>query len=154
MKIDLSSRNLKKLDYLLLKQFVKSLSSSNANDYQESTDLDIESAIFDNNHLSKLENLDQFTNLKNVFIIFLYLLLQLFQAFLSFCFVIVVQLSLANNHLVEIRSICKLVNLQYVNLLNNSLSSLDGFKELKLLIWINVSGNQIKVSLILSPNPI
>ena len=63
MKIDLSNRNLRKLDHLLLKQFVKSLSN---NEHQETTDLDIDSAIFDNNHLSKLENLEQFINLKNV----------------------------------------------------------------------------------------
>lgn len=53
---------------------------------------------------------------------------------------------MANNRLVEIRQISKLLNLEYLNLLNNSLSSLDCFKQLKNLRWLNVSGNQIKVS--------
>ena len=55
------------------------------------------------------------------------------------------KLSIANNRLVEIRTIARLTNLQYLNLLNNSLASLQGFKELKNLIWLNISGNQIKV---------
>jgi len=63
MKLDLSNRNLKKLDLSYIKQ---SLNTLGDNDH-ETTDISIEIACFDNNHLSKLENLEQFLNLKNVF---------------------------------------------------------------------------------------
>ena len=63
MKLDLSNRNLKKLDLTLLKQ---NLNALNTNESHEISDFSIEAACFDNNHLSKLENLGQFVNLKNV----------------------------------------------------------------------------------------
>jgi hypothetical protein len=65
MKLDLSNRNLKKIDLSFIKQ---SLNTLGDNESHEVTDISIEIACFDNNHLSKLENLDQFVNLKNVFI--------------------------------------------------------------------------------------
>ena len=65
MKLDLSNRNLKKLDLSYIKQ---SLNTLGDNKSHEATDISIEIACFDNNHLSKLENLDNFVNLKNVFI--------------------------------------------------------------------------------------
>ena len=67
MKIDLSNRNLKKFDYSFIKSHVNSLSDG---EHQVVDDSCIESAIFDNNHLSKLENLDHFLNLKNVLDLF------------------------------------------------------------------------------------
>ena len=60
MNLDISNKNLKKMDYVLLTQFIKNV---NANLSDEKL---IESAIFDNNHLSKLECLDKFTSLINV----------------------------------------------------------------------------------------
>lgn len=67
MKLDLSNRNLKKLDLTLLKQ---NLNALNTNESHEISDFSIEAACFDNNHLSKLENLGQFVNLKNVIFLF------------------------------------------------------------------------------------
>lgn len=40
----------------------------------------------------------------------------------------------------------------YLNLYNNSLSTLDGFEALKHLKWLNVSGNQLKSLSTLSKN--
>ena len=63
MKIDLSNRNLKKIDLSLIKQNLTTLTASESH---EASNFSVEAACFDNNHLSKLENLDQFVNLKNV----------------------------------------------------------------------------------------
>lgn len=65
MKLDLSNKSLKKLDYLFLKQFLKSISLTNEL-LDESVDEAIQTVILDNNFLSKLENLECFPNLKNV----------------------------------------------------------------------------------------
>jgi hypothetical protein len=128
MKIDLSNKNLKRLDKNLLKNLIESIKFEQQNvsnrsygeqvEESQQQEPSIDTIILDNNHLSKLEHLDKLVRLRS--------------------------LSLANNHLIEIRSIARLINLQYVNLLNNSLTCLDGFKELKHLIWLNLSGNQIK----------
>ena len=118
MKLDLSNKNLKKLEKNLLKNLIDSIKLHVDGASSNSEDTLVDTLILDNNHLSKLENLDKLLGLRN--------------------------LSLANNHLIEIKSIANLKHLKYVNLLNNSLSNLDGFKELKNLIWLNLSGNQIK----------
>ncbi|RNA31872.1 centrosomal of 97 kDa [Brachionus plicatilis] len=124
MKVDLSNKNLKRIDYLFLKQYLKSIVLNNQeeilieNEEDESIEGFVQTICLDNNFLNKLENLESFHNLKN--------------------------LSLGNNRLVEIKSICQLVKLEYVNLLNNSLIDLQPFKQLRNLIWLNISGNQIK----------
>ena len=70
MKLDLSGKNLKKIDYLFLKQYLKSIAIDeheilfDQND--ELIELLIQTICLDNNCLSKIENLDFFTNLKNV----------------------------------------------------------------------------------------
>ncbi|CAF1034133.1 unnamed protein product [Brachionus calyciflorus] len=123
MKVDLSNKNLKKVDYLFLKQYVESIIINNDADsltdsIEGPIELHVQTICLDNNFLNKLDNLEYFVNLKN--------------------------LSLANNRLVEIRTLSKLINLEYVNLLNNSLIGLEPFKDLKNLTWLNLSGNQIK----------
>lgn len=72
MKLDLANKNLKKLDYLFIKQFLKSICLNNPDELldesgnQESAENSVQTIILDNNCLSKLENLECFVNLKNV----------------------------------------------------------------------------------------
>jgi hypothetical protein len=86
MKLDLSNKNLKKLDYLFLKQLLQSIDlvsrgGNGGASEEEEADVDVDAAtadddesperfiqtiIINNNLLSKLENLEQFVNLKNV----------------------------------------------------------------------------------------
>lgn len=64
MKIDLSNKNLRKLDHAILKQSLKAINEQNQSVQYEEYLVDV--ALFDNNHLSKLENFEKFINLKNV----------------------------------------------------------------------------------------
>ena len=64
MKLDLSNKNLRKLDYAVLKQSLKAINEQNQSAPYEEYLVDV--ALFDNNHLSKLENFEKFINLKNV----------------------------------------------------------------------------------------
>lgn len=72
MKVDLSNKNLKRIDYLFLAQYLKSVVLSNNDeilvekDEDESLESLVKTVCLDNNFLSKLENLDSFHNLKNV----------------------------------------------------------------------------------------
>ncbi len=95
MKLDLSNKSLRKIEpldqFLATYQYDMSVKSNTAV---------IEIALFDNNSITKLDNLESYTQLK--------------------------QISLINNHLVELKGIAKLQNLQYLNLLNNSLINIDG----------------------------
>jgi hypothetical protein len=82
MTLDLSNKNLKKLDRILLRNLVDSAKFTNVNeddskllfaDGGEEEKL-IVTLILDNNHLSKLENLEKFVNLRNVSINYLILI--------------------------------------------------------------------------------
>ena len=106
MKIDLSNKNLRKIEPL--------------NHYTETESNKIEIAVFDNNFINKLEHLESYSHLKQVCVFYLSLSVTLFNFNFNF------KLSLANNSLVEIRGIVKLQNLQYLNLINNSLIHVDG----------------------------
>ena len=64
----------------------------------------------------------------------------------TFCLLKWEKLSLANNHLVEIRPLAKLTHLVVVNLAGNSLCRLDNLRELSRLAWLNVADNQLQVS--------
>ena len=73
MTLDLSNKNLKKLDKYLLKNLIDSTkfntnpaTTSNDNENSDEEEKLITTLILDNNHLSKLENLNKFVNLKNV----------------------------------------------------------------------------------------
>lgn len=72
MKVDLTNKNLKRIDYLFLQQYLKSIVLSNQdeilieNEGDESLESLVQTICLDNNFLSKLENLDKFHNLKNV----------------------------------------------------------------------------------------
>lgn len=72
MKVDLSNKNLKRIDYLFLRQYLKSIVLSNKDEVLIEKDEDetienlVQTVCLDNNFLSKLENLDLFHNLKNV----------------------------------------------------------------------------------------
>lgn len=99
MKFDLSNRNLQKIESTILQENLEFLTSQSIdNDVVDETK--IETALFDNNFLSKLDRLDIFTNLRH--------------------------LSVTNNRLIEIKAISKLHYLEFVNLFNNSLTNLNG----------------------------
>ena len=65
MRFDLSNLNLQKIGPDILKENLPFLSSSHEND-DTVDEKNIESALFDNNCLSKLDSLDLFSNLKHV----------------------------------------------------------------------------------------
>ena len=70
MRFDLSNRNLQKITSDVLQANLEFLSSShehdNDNDDNIINEQTIETALFDNNSLSKLDSLDKFSNLKHV----------------------------------------------------------------------------------------
>lgn len=67
MKLDLSDKNLRKLDFSILKQLLETIDLKDENG-QKMEDLEnaIQTIVINNNFLSKLENLEKFVNLKNV----------------------------------------------------------------------------------------
>jgi len=71
MRFDLSNRNLQKIVPDILKENLQFLTSSCDDELVD--EKNVESALFDNNCLSKLDSLDIFLNLKHVRINFLYL---------------------------------------------------------------------------------
>jgi hypothetical protein len=78
MRVDFSNRNIKRLDSILLEQYLgefkrenkelKTLLGEGAIENLDGIDVKefIEILLFDNNSISKLENLNQFINLKRV----------------------------------------------------------------------------------------
>ncbi|XP_048577252.1 uncharacterized protein LOC116601131 [Nematostella vectensis] len=74
--------------------------------------------LYNNNEISKLENLQFFAHLQ--------------------------QLSLANNRLVEMRGISQAQGLKVLDLSNNSIMNIEGLSHLRSLEWLNLSGNSIK----------
>ncbi|XP_051982999.1 centrosomal protein of 97 kDa isoform X2 [Xyrauchen texanus] len=75
--------------------------------------------ILDQNHIIKLEHLEQNESLQ--------------------------QLSVACNRLVRMMGVSKLTHLRVLNLPNNSIGYIEGLKDLNRLEWLNLSGNNIKV---------
>ncbi|XP_051557995.1 centrosomal protein of 97 kDa [Myxocyprinus asiaticus] len=75
--------------------------------------------ILDQNHIIKLEHLEQIEALQ--------------------------QLSVACNRLVRMMGVSKLTHLRVLNLPNNSIGYIEGLKDLNQLEWLNLSGNNIKV---------
>lgn len=65
MKLDLSNRKLQKIDASILKDNLECLSSCGDGD-DLVDEKNIQTALFDNNFLSKLDSLDKFSNLKHV----------------------------------------------------------------------------------------
>jgi Leucine-rich repeat (LRR) protein len=123
MKLDLSNKNLDRIDipyFKTLFQSIDTIAECENDDKIEDTQTDfIKTATFDNNSLSKLDNIELFLPYTK-------------------------KLSLSNNQLVDIKSISNLNHLQFINLSNNSLASLEPIKELTNLKWLNLSSNQIK----------
>jgi len=70
MRFDLSNRNLQKIVPDILKENLQFLTSSCDDELVD--EKNVESALFDNNCLSKLDSLDIFLNLKHVGMNFLY----------------------------------------------------------------------------------
>jgi hypothetical protein len=66
MRFDLSSRNLKKIDIDVLKNNLEFLTTQDSDEQLEIDEKKVESALFDNNQLSKLDSLDNFSNIKHV----------------------------------------------------------------------------------------
>ncbi|XP_074641154.1 uncharacterized protein LOC141898898 isoform X2 [Tubulanus polymorphus] len=79
----------------------------------------VTTVIYDNNAISKIENLETYTSLQ--------------------------QLSLASNRIVRMAGLSKLLSLTVLNLPNNSIVTIEGLKPLINLQWLNLSGNSIKV---------
>ncbi len=71
-------------------------------------------------------------------------LLQLFSLFF--------QLSARNNRLLRMFQVSKLSHLKILNLAGNSVVTMEGLKELKLLTWLSLASNNIKVPLIPTQN--
>lgn len=53
---------------------------------------------------------------------------------------------MANNRLVRMMGVAKLTQLRVLNLPHNSIGYVEGLKELVHLEWLNLAGNNIKVS--------
>ncbi|NXI08121.1 CEP97 protein, partial [Irena cyanogastra] len=75
--------------------------------------------ILDKNKIFKLEHLEKCRNL--------------------------MQLSVANNHLVRMMGVAKLTKLRVLNLPHNTIGCVEGLKDLVHLEWLNLAGNNLKV---------
>lgn len=69
MRFDLSNRSLKKIDTDILKNNLEFLTTQDSEEQLEIDEKKVESALFDNNQLSKLDSLDKFSNIKHVTIL-------------------------------------------------------------------------------------
>lgn len=69
MRFDLSNRSLKKIDSDILKNNLEFLTTQDSEEQLEIDEKKVESALFDNNQLSKLDSLDKFSNIKHVSIL-------------------------------------------------------------------------------------
>ncbi|CAF0769438.1 unnamed protein product [Rotaria sordida] len=97
-QLDLCSKNLQKIDKL-------------------STNINFNIILLDNNEISKLENLDIFSEL--------------------------IQLSISHNRLIDIRLLNRLQSLQKLNLSYNLIDSIDCLRTLQNLVMLNISNNNI-----------
>ncbi|XP_064627841.1 uncharacterized protein LOC135487712 isoform X3 [Lineus longissimus] len=75
--------------------------------------------IYNKNAISKIENLESYPELQ--------------------------QLSIAENRIIRMIGVAKLVNLTVLNLPNNNIVTIEGLKSLNKLVWLNLTGNSIKV---------
>lgn len=102
--------------------------------------------ILDRNHIMKLDHLERNPGLQQVepFVRSTNFIHSVVTSGSDLCFPL--QLSVASNRLVRMMGVSRLTELRVLNLPNNSIGYIEGLRDLPHLEWLNLSGNNIKVS--------